>query len=290
MEYDERMGIAYDTIFYGVLCFNFEKIDALHWGGVEIPDDHRYFYRLKETAPPPSPELYPFFYCDFTRPSALSVYFLQHFLFGQEDFLTFWERLLQHTDLFWPLLFGHYGPALTDPDLFPIRDSSALVQKILALPFDRELILQLINAAVNPETTLRLLSDFLRVIYRAVQELFKRENKAIQSILKIFMTDHFLECMTVVPTFKYSLGNKRTYLSFALLNPLTMVLIAPPAGCVRCRQGAHCQYKLHRGGRLPHQWDGGSRWTVLVATRRTKAASCSTNSRVAPLLQSSSSI
>ena len=49
MKYDSRMGIAYDTIFYGVLYFNFDRLKENYQKYPDISDeDFHLFYTLKE--------------------------------------------------------------------------------------------------------------------------------------------------------------------------------------------------------------------------------------------------
>ena len=63
MEYDSRISIAYDTIFYGVLYFNTEAYKQHLLKNYGISDtDLKYFYSLGESIPPPPPALYPFYY------------------------------------------------------------------------------------------------------------------------------------------------------------------------------------------------------------------------------------
>ncbi len=48
MEYDSRISIAYDTIFYGVLYFNTRGIQATFAKNYGISDtDLKYFYSLE---------------------------------------------------------------------------------------------------------------------------------------------------------------------------------------------------------------------------------------------------
>ena len=130
LKYDSRMGIAYDTIFYGVLYFNFDRLKENYQKYPDISDeDFHLFYQLKEQISAPPPELYPFFYSDVLKPSFISNHFFYHFRFGQEDFAAFLARIETDSSFMQALIEYYLGQL----DEAPTLENKKIVQKILQL-------------------------------------------------------------------------------------------------------------------------------------------------------------
>ncbi|MCI8553660.1 MAG: winged helix-turn-helix transcriptional regulator [Clostridiales bacterium] len=226
MEYDERMGIAYDTIFYGILCFNFERIkESFQRSSAVLHEDFRHFYQLKATLPEPPPELYPFFYCDTLHPSFLAKQFYEDFYFGQEEFTSFWERfLLKSPQQLAQLVFEYYyNEYQTETDCCKDGNVTQTIYQAFQLNLDHELTLQLIYLLLNPDTVVHALTTFLTASYHAVCELFRKETRVIQGILKIFTNNHFLDHLNVLPNGQYIKNSKKDRLSISFLNFLIVL-------------------------------------------------------------------
>ena len=109
MKFDAEMGMTYDTIFYGVLFFNFERTKAHFEKSYSVlNDDFDYFFELKKRITPPAPELYSFFYCDWTKPSLMAMNFFSCFKFGADSFSEYVQRIQDYKDEFKKSLFSHF--------------------------------------------------------------------------------------------------------------------------------------------------------------------------------------
>lgn len=217
MEYDSRISIAYDTIFYGVLYFNTEAYKQHLLKNYGISDtDLKYFYSLGESIPPPPPALYPFYYCDFRKVSFLSDCFINRFDSGQEDALSFFKRLLDHPSSFLNDLFQYY---LESSDETVYSRKAQFIQKIVELDYDHELLFQLINLWSDYKPVLQALYDFIVACYNAVSELFaKEECGLIRNLLRIFKREHFLDHLNAHPDIDYSKPSKKDRMGISLLN------------------------------------------------------------------------
>ena len=109
MEYDSRMGIAYDTVFYGVIYYNWEAFQKFFLATYGVKDEeYIYFKQIKKALPQPPSSLYPFFFCDFTKASFLSTYFYDNYRFGHESFMPFFKRLQQNAPALLQALFRYF--------------------------------------------------------------------------------------------------------------------------------------------------------------------------------------
>ena len=215
MKYDSRMGIAYDTLFYSVFYFNFDRIKKdyqEHYGVTE--KDFSFYYRLKESISTPPPELYPFFYWDLLRPSFLSNRYYHDFRFGQEDFLSFLSRIEIDPSLRQSVFEYYVGPLNETSTL----DNMELIKQILKMDADRELILQLINLSASFESVLQTLFSFLKKIYLLVEDLHVQNKAHVQKLLKIYDTDNFLMNLHMLGAFEYEHESKKDRDSISLLN------------------------------------------------------------------------
>lgn len=215
MEYDSRIGIAYDTIFYGILYFNtdvFKEYFMKNFGVKE--DDFKYFYALKESIPSPPPVLYPFFYCDLTKPSFLSTCFTAGFQFGLEDFLSFNKRLQGSPKSLVRELFRYYLESAEETYSRKLQ----FLQKILDLDLNNELLLQLVRIWNDYRSVLQALNDFLTASYTAVKELYDNECGLIRNLLKTFKREQFLIQLNSLSVMNYTKASRKDRVSISLLN------------------------------------------------------------------------
>ena len=259
MEYDSRMGIAYDTIFFGVIYFNTDAYKQSMLTNYDISDtDLKYFYSLGESIPPPPPALYPFYYCDFRKASFLSDCFINRFDFGQEDALSFFKRLLDHPSSFLNDLFQYY---LKSSDEIVYSRKAQFIQKIVELDYDHELLFQLINLWSDYKPVLQALYDFIVACYNAVSELFaKEECGLIRNLLRVFKREQFLDHLNVLPDIDYSKMNKKDRMSISLLN-MPLVFLKSTAEKHSFILGSRCHQYLD----LQKNYDKISATTLCAA-------------------------
>ena len=221
MIHDSRMGIAYDTIYYGVLFFNFEAMKKEYQSSYGIgEEDYQYFYQLRKVTPKPAPELYPLFYYDLVNPCVLSDYFYNNYFFGQEEFMTFLDRIRKNPENFLCAILLYY---LDEQVEVKKSNSLELIQKILKLDIDIVLRAQIVNLIVNYEEVLKELISFLENSYNAVEELHIQEQGVIKNTSKIFNTEHFLQHLNEVSAINCEHTSKKDKMSVSLLNVLIIL-------------------------------------------------------------------
>ena len=215
MEYDSRMGIAYDALFYGVIYFNeksFKNFFLTTYGIAE--DEHKFAEELKRQIPEPPNTLYPFFFCDFTKPSFLVSWFYDDFYFGREDFTDFIERLMEDVPSLLQSLFQYY--LSEDPANY--SSGEEFVKKIFQLDIDRELQMQLIYLWSDYNLVFQQLNDFLMASYKEIILLYESQKVLIRNTLKIFTTEHFIEGLNILSTVQDAKFQKRDKIAVSLLN------------------------------------------------------------------------
>ena len=239
MKYDSRMGIAYDTIFYGVLYFNFDRLKGNYQKYPDISDeDFHLFYQLKEQISAPPPELYPFFYSDVLKPSFISNHFFYHFRFGQEDFAAFLARIETDSSFMQALIEYYLGQL----DEAPTLENKKIVQKILQLDLDPLIIIQMLKCLADIEAIKHTLLSFLEKSFSAVKELHEQNKARIQKYSKVFQTDIFLKGLSSMGPFQCT-ESKKDRFSICLLNVIVIL-----------QKGTHeTGRKFIFGYKTPHQ-------------------------------------
>lgn len=222
VEYDSRMGIAYDTMWYGFLCFNFKEFKryTTNTYGI-VKTDYKFFKYLSNIVPAPPSTLYPFYYCDFTKPSFMSNLFYENFLFGQDDFLGFKQRMINDNPSFLQSLFQYYFGDREDYE--NLSSAEEFINRILELDVDHELIIQLIHFWSNYHSVLQELNNFLTTTYEEIEKLYKKEAKLICNTLRIFTTKHFIEHLNVLPTIEYADASTTDKVAISLLNEVSIL-------------------------------------------------------------------
>ena len=72
MKFDDRMGIMYDTLFYGIIYFNHDTVkEVLERCYTGTEDVLQYYKEVKKDMDDLPSCLYPFFFSDFSRMSFL---------------------------------------------------------------------------------------------------------------------------------------------------------------------------------------------------------------------------
>lgn len=190
MLFDNEMGIAYDTIFYGVLFFNFERTKT-HFEktyGI-LDDDFKYFEELKKTIPPPSPELYPFFYCDWSTPSFMTSHFYSSFQFGSESFPEYLQRINDNSNDFKTTLISHYSIKSVDATNNEQIASELLTQTIN----DNTLIVSLLRLLFQYKTIVDSFFSFMQTTYGYIKQLHDDHAIEIQELVKKYSSKKFID-------------------------------------------------------------------------------------------------
>ena len=216
MEYDSRMGIAYDTVFYGVIYYNWEAFQKFFLATYGVKDEeYIYFKQSKKALPQPPSSLYPFFFCDFTKASFLSTYFYDNYRFGHESFMPFFKRLQQNAPALLQALFRYY---LGDDALSDCNTGEQFVRKILQLDISREIQIQLINLWSDRDAVFQQLYEFLSASFDEVNNLYESQKGLIRSTLKQFNTEHFMEHLNILSTIDYFKECSKDKMAISLLN------------------------------------------------------------------------
>lgn len=242
MKYDIRMGIAHDTLYYGVLYFNTDKIKSNYQGIYGVKEDHfRCFNLLRETIPNVPVELYPFFYFDLQKPTFMSDCFFHYFHFGEENFPSFLERAKKDSLFSMQHVFQYY---LNEPVEPANLVKKTFIKKILKLDFDENLSLQLINLWAENNRVYQMLFDYLMQFYEAVSELYEKEKALLNNRIKLIESDHFLQRLTVIPGFEYS-TKRNIQFSVSLLNVLVVLQKGTAKTGYKLILGQCCHENLH---------------------------------------------
>ena len=242
MIHDSRMGIAYDTIYYGVLYFNTDKIKSNYQGVYGVKEEYfRYFDLLKETIPKVPVELYPFFYFDLQQPTFASYCFFHYFHFGEEDFSSFLERAKKESLFSMQRVFEYYLNEPVEPSNLAKK---TFIKKILKLDYDENLSLQLINLWAENNRVYQMFFDYLMWFYEAISELYEKEKGLLSNRIKLIESDHFLQRLTAIPGFEYS---RKTNIQFSvsLLNVLVVLQKGTAETGYKLILGQCCHENLH---------------------------------------------
>ena len=224
MKFDDRMGMAYDTIFFGDLSYNFEYIkNNLQKSYGLDENDFYYYYQLKDIMPEPPPELYPLYYKHRSKYSFMLGYYYSNFKFGIQDFSEFLNELLDNSKSFQQAIIQHYFDDALNEDIFNKSSIKLLVQKLLHLDLEHDVILALINIVVNFDSVKKTIKKYLIMIYTEIQKLHCKEKAHIDRTLKIYMEKDILHNFNTIETFDYEKTSPRDKISISLLNVLIVL-------------------------------------------------------------------
>ena len=175
MKFDDRMGIMYDTLFYGVIYFNQAKVkDLLEQGYTGTEDVLQYYEEVKKDMDDLPSCLYPFFFSDFSRMSFLIQFMLNKWDCRDATFEDYLD-LLTHDEETKRIFLSHYiADRQTIDHYFETNDISPLIPKIIALDYNDTLKFDLLNTVASYDTTLTVLLDTLKSIHNCVDKLHKR--------------------------------------------------------------------------------------------------------------------
>lgn len=183
-------------------------------------DDLKYYKYLAERVSKPPQILYPFFFYDFSKPSFLTDYMVNHFLYGEEGINEFINTIKTDSDFFQEML-SYYFDKNFDISLLNDNNGLKLTHDILHLDLDERLIVPLLHLVTEFSNSIPLLLHSLLTVYCNVAELHKHEKEHINSLIHLFMKQQFLDQLNSMNGFYYdvnSSGATNNKFSISLLN------------------------------------------------------------------------
>lgn len=192
MKYDERMGMVYDTIYFGVLLFNYDRIISyLQKQFGIIKEDLKYFERLKNVVPAPPSELYPLFYYNLSDPSYLTNYMFNNFEYGKENFNDFLFKMEHDSDMLSDIICYYFNGKY---DFAVINDLNGyeLTREIINLPYEQDLIVSLLHIVTEFADVMNSLLSYLDVVYSSLKELYILAKPNIDNMLSLYTDERYL--------------------------------------------------------------------------------------------------
>ena len=221
MTFDAETGIVYDTLFYGVLFFNFERIREHYdkWYSV-IDDDFDYFFALKKSITPPEPELYPFFYYDSATPSFMATTFISSFKFGIDSFPEYMKRLRDYKDEFKKSFLSYLLGKETDE---LANNNECIANEILKQKLDSKLAVSILYLLFNYETVFDSFESFICAAYKSVKKIHAKNASKIRPLVEKYSTENFINKVAIFDAIKPSPTLANDKMSVCLLNYLVVM-------------------------------------------------------------------
>ena len=217
MTFDAETGIVYDTIFYGVLFFNFKRArDHYEKTYSVIEDDFDYFFELKKSVPTPNPELYSFFYYDCANPSFMTANFFSCYKFMSDSFPEYIQRIKDYKDEFRNAFLSHF----LEKDINTLTDNNEqITNEILKQNFDNNaLTVSLLRSLFNFDAVFDSFCSFICTTYRAVKKLHSKKSKVIKNLVEKYSTEKFIGKVSTLDNIYPSLTLVNDKMSVCLLN------------------------------------------------------------------------
>ena len=223
LKFDAETGIVYDTIYYGILFFNFERMKAhLEKEGSVLDSDFDYFLKLKKSVPTPAPELYPFFYNDCSKPTFITTNFCSCFKFGADSFSEYVQRIQDYKDEFKNALLPHFLEE--DPDVLMNSNNEQIAGEILKQNFDNNaLTVSLLNSLFNYDAVFDSFLSFICATYKSVRKLHAEHSDGIQTLIEKYSTEEFIHKLEVLEFIRPSPTLDNDKISICLLNCLVVM-------------------------------------------------------------------
>lgn len=172
MKLDDRLGVMYDTIFFGIIYFNHDRVKRIFENSYATTENlFEYYEQVLKDAPEIPSLLYPFFYSDFTRMSFLIQYMCDYWNFFSDTFEDYAEQLEHDPDVKRNFLL-HYLPdeALVDR-CFETQDFIPLIPAITGSDLEDRLKFGILNILAEFETSLATLLDIMKKIHIPIENL-----------------------------------------------------------------------------------------------------------------------
>ena len=223
MTFDAETGIVYDTLFYGVLFFNFERIKSHYQKAYSVLDsDFDYFFELKRSVPAPAPELYPFFYYDCSKPAFIADNFFSCYKFMSDSFPEYLQRIKDYKEEFKKSLFTHFLEK--DTDELINNNEQQLTDEILKQNFNNDsLTVSLLRSLFDYDAVFDSFCSFICTTYRAVKKLHSKKSRAIKILVEKYSTEKFVNKVATLKNINPSLTLVNDKISVCLLNYLVIM-------------------------------------------------------------------
>ena len=192
MKFDDRMGIMYDTLFYGVIYFNQAKVKELFENTYSSTEDFfQYFDKVKKDIPELPSLLYPFFFTDCSQMSFLVQYMYNNFDLFNLSYAGYINKLASDPSL--KQTFFHYyvsDESLVD-QCFINQNFIPLIPAITDTNYTERLKLEILNLLAKFDMAMPLLIELLEQIHSSIEELHKNMYTYSQSIISEYATPGF---------------------------------------------------------------------------------------------------
>ena len=233
------MGTAYDTIFFGILLFGYDSTYKHLEKKFSITDkDFEFYLELKKSICEPPDDIYPFFFCDWTRACVLSEYFFYHFRFGQDNFNDFLNTLSEERNEIKKTVFQYYLEKNFDESLFEINNAFRLTKLILNLNHEQSLVLKLIEFCTDYDRLFDELLCFLGNTYEEVKKLHQNQVKEID--IQYFTSEKLCNDLSSFLDFDCMLTNRKNKVSLCLLHPFVVLYKGNPNSGYNFVLGRRC--------------------------------------------------
>lgn len=243
LTYDDKMGVAYDTIFFGILLFGYETTYKSFEKKFRITDkDFESYFDLKKSIPKPPDDIYPFFFCDWTKACVLSEYFFYHFHFGQDDFGDFLHNLTHERREMKRAVFEYYLEKSFDESLFEINNAFKLTKLILNLNYEQNLLLKLIEICTDYDRVFDGLLCFLKDTYEKVKEFHQNRIKDID--VRYFLSKEMCNKLNVFLNVEYINTCKKHKVSLCFLHPFVILYKGDPDLGLNLILGYKCEDQI----------------------------------------------
>lgn len=192
MKFDDRMGIMYDTLFYGVIYFNQAKVKDLFENIYSSTEDFfQYFDKVKKDIPDIPTLLYPFFFTDCSRMSFLIQYMYDSFDLFSETFSDYINKLECDSAIKRLFLLHYISDELLVDQCFETSNFFPLIPAIIDSDYEDQLKLGVINVIAKFDIAFSLLISILKTIHSTIEELHGNMYDNSLSLINEYNTPRF---------------------------------------------------------------------------------------------------
>ena len=193
MQFNYRLGVIYDTLFYNVVYFNKNTIlDIIRKNS--LPEGNLFTYydllNKSKTLQPPPQSLYPFFYYDGDNPSPLSTYFVNHFDLFRVHFNLFINELKCDKG-FKEAIISYYCSTLPHNVVESIikGDPESISKAIAINSIHKEKLFTFVKLFYHFNELVEILINHLSNLYLYIERLHRKMRKSYDSIIFRILTE-----------------------------------------------------------------------------------------------------
>ena len=223
MTFDAETGIVYDTLFYGILFFNFERTRDHFETTYSVHDgDFDCFFELKRSVPNPASELYSFFYCNWSNPSFMTTHFISCYKFALDSFAEYIKRIKDYKNEFKNALFSHFLEI--DTNALIESSNEQIADEILKRNFDdNNLTVSLLRSLFSYDAVFDSFCSFIRTTYKYVKKFHFKKSKEIKKLVERYSTEKFIDKVATLSKIHPSPILINDKMSICLLNYLVIM-------------------------------------------------------------------